>query len=62
MDNILQQIDTENAIPIKLYDDKCKLVVGENSSHSKFLTKDLSILKRPLESIVVLDVVQSDPR
>lgn len=52
-------MDSANQLPIKLYGDKCKSVKRGSNGEDSILIKDLSILKRPLSSIVVLDVRSS---
>lgn len=56
MEGIVREIDVDCKISIVLYADKCKLFHPDPKSKTPILTKDLSILKRPISSIVLLDV------
>lgn len=59
LESPLRELDPKNYVRYKLYGDKCKTVKGTGSGDT-FLVKDLSILKRPLCSVVVLDVARFD--
>lgn len=54
----MSHIDPYNYAIVKLYADRCKPIILGDKLKTTILTRDLNILKRPLSSIVVLDVVR----
>jgi hypothetical protein len=58
---VISEIDAVCNIPMLLCRDKCTVVKKGPKEWDSILVKDLSILKRPLSSIVVLDVGWLDP-